>query len=289
VSDLVSAIEQRATPAPARGWRGRLELAFGEADGRTILKHRRHEGPLLVQRPFFPEGPTLPHVYIVSPPGGVVGGDRLEIDVLVERNASALLTTPAATKVYRAGGAHATASQRLVVQSGGALEWFPQETIAFDGADVMLSTVVELEVGAEFMGWEILCLGRPASNAPFTNGTCQQRLEVWVAGAPLYLDRARIDGGAKVQHEAWGLGGHTVTACFVAVTKHPDAVAAARDAASQCAAPGRIAVTSIGGAVICRYLGDSAEQARALLGRAWSALRPLVRGRVACSPRIWST
>src|SRR6187402_782414 len=114
-------------------WHARLELGFSRSGSRTVLARRRHFGPLIVQRPFYPEG-GICHVYLVHPPGGIVGGDQLALQVEVERDAHALLTTPAATRFYRAGPhPRAALNQQFVVQDA-ALEWLPQETIVFDGA-----------------------------------------------------------------------------------------------------------------------------------------------------------
>ena len=86
-------------------WQARLELGFRATAGRTVLAHRRHVGPLVVQRPFYPEG-GICHVYLLHPPGGVVGGDTLELQVQADADSHALITTPAATRktspAYRA-------------------------------------------------------------------------------------------------------------------------------------------------------------------------------------------
>ncbi len=105
-----------------KSWQAKLDLKFRQAGKRTILAERRHVGPLVVQRPFYPEGPIC-HVYLVHPPGGIVGGDALSLQVDVEPQAHALLTTPAATRFYRAGPhPRATLSQQLAVHDGAALE-----------------------------------------------------------------------------------------------------------------------------------------------------------------------
>ena len=96
-----------AEAGPA-GWVARLALRFEQRAGRTVLAHRSHEGPLAVQKPFYPEGDVC-HVYLLHPPGGVVGGDRLTIEIEVASDAHAVITTPAAGKFYRSAAVESVA------------------------------------------------------------------------------------------------------------------------------------------------------------------------------------
>ncbi|HTQ36479.1 MAG TPA: urease accessory protein UreD, partial [Steroidobacteraceae bacterium] len=189
-----------------KSWQARLELGFRREGGRTILAHRRHMGPLVVQRPFHPEGPVC-HVYLVHPPGGIVGGDSITLQVDVETHAHALLTTPAATRFYRAGPhPRATVHQLLAVR--GALEWLPQETIVFEGARAHATTRVELAGDeARFLGWEVACLGRPACGEGFREGELLQDFLLYRDGQPLLLDRTRLAGDSPALSAGWGLAG----------------------------------------------------------------------------------
>jgi urease accessory protein len=199
--------------------------------------------------------------------------------------------------VYRnGGGGRAAAGQRqvLAVAAGASLEWLPQETIVYQGAEVELETRVELAEGAAFLGWEILCLGRPAAGESFGRGRCRQRLELWRAGRPLCLERAVVDGGGRVLAAAWGLGGATVSATLLATGGGAAGRAGADDVAGPLRAlagalpAGDLAsVTVIGDLLVCRYLGASAERARRHFLRAWQLLRPLFIGRPATAPRVW--
>ena len=148
-------------------WRAQLDLEFSKSNNRTILSHRKHFGPLQVQKPFYPETNGTCHVYILHPPGGVVGGDRLNISVDVNSNAHALITTPAAGKFYRSAGPIAVQKQIIKVAPKAILEWFPSENILFSGSKAQIETKVELAHDSHFVGWEISCLGRPASEMFF--------------------------------------------------------------------------------------------------------------------------
>src|SRR5262245_19740882 len=157
-----------AEPVTA-GWKAELSLGFEHADGRTVLANKRHDGPLVVQRALYPEGPQVCHAIVVHPPAGVAGGDELALEVRTANTAFAQLTTPGAGKWYRSAGPWA--AQRLSFDVEGVLEWLPQETIVFDGARADLSTEVRLGRDARYIGWEILCLGRTGSGERFARGT----------------------------------------------------------------------------------------------------------------------
>jgi urease accessory protein len=270
-----------------RGWQASLELRLGPHDGRTVLRARRHHGPLQVQRALYPEGPGLCHLYLLHPPGGLVAGDALSVRIDVERSARALVTTPAASKVYRGDERPAAAvRQHLTVGADASLEWFPQETIVFDGGRVELETRVDLCEGSAFAGWEILCLGRPAAGEGFARGRCRQRLELWRGERPLCLERARFEGAAPVLEAAWGLGGAPVTATFLATPVRAE-LGPLREIA---VGTGDLtSVTLLDDVLVARYLGDSAERAKSHFTEIWSAIRPTLIGRAAHVPRIWST
>lgn len=281
-----------ANPPPAANghaaWRGELELGFFQRRGRSLLGFRRHVGPLRVQRPFYPEGPDTCHVYVLHPPGGVVGGDELALKATVGEGARALITTPGAGKAYR-GTAPGHVHQHLVATAGGTLEWLPQETIVFDGAHLNMRTRVELEDDAGFIGWDILCLGRPASGERFERGSVHQRIELWRAGEPLLLEHLKANGGdGDMQQAMWGAQGYPVLGSLWCVTNSGGLVEKIRRRL-RIKGDGLFSVTNMRGVIVCRYLGASTAEARALFTKAWTLLRPEVMGKKACVPRIWNT
>jgi len=273
----------------SEGWAAELELGFEVVAGRSALTRNRHRGPLAVQRAFYPESNDLAHVYLLHPPGGIVAGDQLTVHVDVASAARALITTPAATKFYRSEGRVARQTQLLRVSEAASLEWLPQETIVFGSAQVSTTTRVELELGASFCGWDIVCLGRAASGDHFGSGRLQQAFEIWQGDRPLWIERADFDANQPVRLARWGLGGHRVFGTFVCAGQNAAAVAAARAAVDTDDSRELFAVSQMRAAIVCRYLGSSTERARAVFTQAWAALRPAVLGRPASPPRIWLT
>jgi urease accessory protein len=284
----VSLAQLSAPHAPAT-WSAELDLVLARRGTATIIERRRHRGPLLVQRPFHPEADGTCHVYVLHPPGGIVGGDELTLNVDVRGGASALLTTPAATKLYRTKGPRATLRQNLGVEAGASLEWLPQETIAFGGSSVTSTTTVRLDRGSRYVGWEITCLGRPASKDDFSTGSFRHCTEIWRNDRLLLVDRTLVNASSMARQGAWGWAGRTVYATLFATTASEALVTELR-ARVVPERPGDLfAVTSISGITVCRWLGSSAEQARRALGFAWGFIRSELFGKPSCPPRIWST
>lgn len=267
------------------GWKARLALGFCAAPQRTVLAQRSRHGPLSVQRPFYPEGPVC-HVYLLHPPGGVVGGDELAIDVDVGSDAEALITTPGATKFYRSAAAAALQHQRLRAHAGSSLEWLPQENILFPGADALLETRVDLEADARLALWEIHCLGRPVIGESFDGGRLDSRLAIYRDGQPLLLERLRVCGRT-------GMGLALMAERPVSATLLLSHASASDRSLAQTLLPvqddGYTGVTLISDLLVVRYLGHSTDQVKRLFTTVWSALRPGTVGRAPAVPRIWAT
>ena len=272
------------------GWLAELHLRCEERAGpggpRTVLAGKHQLGPLTLQRAFHPEGAPC-HLYPLHPPGGVVGGDVLDIRVDVAAGAHALLTTPGAAKFYRSVGELARQDQRLSVAPGGVLEWFPQPAILFPGARVRSRTEIALCGDARCIGWEVLSLGRPVIGERFTEGALDAELGVVRDGRPLLLDRLRV-GAATDLDRPTGLARHPVSGTFLA--SGADGIDLDRAREVLAAAPALVCgVTLLDDLLIARALADTTEPLLRVFSRLWMALRPRLLGREAVAPRIWAT
>ncbi|MCK9259445.1 MAG: urease accessory protein UreD [Azoarcus sp.] len=273
---------------PERGWRAALRLAYERRGERTVLAERAHVGPLVVQRPLYPEGHEVCHTILVHPPAGIAGGDRLSVDVDVRAGAHALLTTPGAGKWYRSAGARGGLTQRIVVAAGGVCEWLPQESLVFDGALGDLVTEVSLSGDACFVGAEMLCFGRTGSGERFTRGELAMRTRIVRDGRPLWLERGRVGGGSTLLASDVGLQGEPVSGSLLVASPqvNTELLKAWRELAPT---HGRGGVTLLPGLLVARYLGPACEPGREWFARLWAAVRPAVAGRPAQTPRIWNT
>jgi urease accessory protein len=269
-------------------WRAELALDFERRGPRTVLASRRHDGPLVVQKPLYPEGGEVCQAIVVHPPAGIVGGDELEIGVRVGPDARAQLTTPGAAKWYRSMGQRASQRIVLAAATGATLEWLPQESIMFCGALADLRCTIDLAGDACYFGWEIVCLGRTGSGERFARGECNLSTELRRDGALLWLERGRVDAGGALMESHAGLASQPVFGTFCASTPNlaPTDLADCRALRPQ---EGEGAVTRLPGVLLGRYLGASAEAARRYFIELWRLLRPALSGREALAPRIWST
>lgn len=266
-------------------WHAELELGYARFGDSTRPVLRRHMGPLRVQKHLYAEGPEVCQHIIVHPPGGIAGGDRLDISASVGRDAWAQITSPGAAKWYRAAGP-AYQQLELKVSAGATLEWVPQETIIFSAAQAELSTSIDLEGDARLFYWDVVALGRPASSERFDRGHFQAQLDIRRDGQLLWHERQRIVGDDGLLDSPVGLDGRPVFATLL-VTGEID-----NDLLEKCRSlPNDVRgdLTQLPGLLVARCLASEALLARSWMIDLWRLLRPALLGREALSPRIWST
>jgi urease accessory protein len=283
-------------PAPAAahgGWRARLRLAFAWRGDRTVLARRSHDGPLTVQKPLYPEGDAVCHAVIVHPPGGVAAGDDLDIALEVREHAHALLTTPGATKWYKAAPER-PASQRIAItlQPHARLDWLPQDNIYFDESHARQQFVLRTAEGATALGWDAALLGRRASGEAWRGAGLRTLTRIeGTDGRPLWEERQTLCSGAPILDAPQGLDGLAAYGTLWGVG------AACTPELAQSLAPTlpfdaalRAGATALpGGVLLVRAVAREPEALLGLFARLWLALRPRVHGVPGRPLRLWAT
>lgn len=268
-------------------------LAFDKEAGRSRLALRKHFGQLYVQKPFYPEGPEVCHIVLVHPPGGVVGGDRLEIANHVGADAHVQVTTPGAAKWYRSNGRVSYQNVTLDVKTGGVMEWLPQETIFFDDAQVELVQNVNLEKKATYVGCEIFCFGRTAHGESFNSGRIRQKISIRRDHKLIWYEQLNLRGGDKAMRSSHVLANKTVCATLLVVNDSSHSSELINALRNQVAdvdnGAGILGVSQVRSVIVARYLGNSSEVARDVMLKLWGVLRPALLGRAAEVPRMWKT
>jgi urease accessory protein len=305
-------------------WHGHLTLNYrldphAPPDRPRTVAHDRHDGPLRVLQRLYPEGDAICHHVLVHPPGGLVGGDRLDVDLQLETGSHALVTTPGATRFFRSAGETACQQVHARLGDGARLEWLPLETIAYDACLADNRLRLDLAPTAQAIGWDVLALGLPAAGLPWSSGRYDQRLEWpgrWLETAHIDArDHRLLDGplgwaGQRVLGTLWFAMGtppasalktellETARAAIDAACVAPAAHATQAAQAAQLDridGPGPAGVfgliagaTAAPDAVITvRALAPRVEPLMALFTQVWGAWRSTAWGLSPHTPRIW--
>lgn len=251
-----------------------------------------HHDPLRWLFPVPRAGDPLTAV-LATTSGGLVGGDRLDVDLAVAEGAGALVTTQAAEKVYRSTGADCRIATRASVAAGGWLEWMPQETIVFEGARLRRDTRLDLAADARILAGEMLVFGRAARGERLTRGLVRDAWEVAVDGRLVWAESLHLDGdiGAILDHPACFAGAGAYAMLVHAGAGAADLLPAARSLCEQVAGKWeggvRAAATCIDGILVLRVLGTPAHAVRGAYSALWSGLRSAAAGLPTRLPRLW--
>lgn len=275
------------------GWHGRLQLDY-RRDGDTTQAHDRHEGPLRVLRCLYPEGPGICHHVLVHPPGGMVGGDTLDITLTLAEGSHAVITSPGAARFYRSQGERAVQQVLATLADGARLEWLPLETLAYSGCNGENRLVFALDAGAEMLGWDVLALGLPAADQPYERGCYRQHLElpgVWLERGTIAADDAvLLDSplglaGQRVMGTLWLASGTPMPA-----VRRDALLDAARGLAADHALARQAGATAPNDrVVVLRALAPRVEPLMDLFKAVRHAWRHEAWGLTAVLPRIWAT
>jgi len=272
-------------------WQAHLNLDYRLDAQRTVLRHE-HDGPLRIFKSLYPEGDGICHNVIIHPPGGLVGGDVLDVKVHVASGAHGLISTPGATRFYASDGLSTTQQVDIRLDAGARLEWLPLETIAYPGCQAHNTLRATLAEGAELLAWDVTALGLPTAHQPFDHGSFSQRLDI----PSLWLEQARIDAAdTRLLDSPLGLGGQRcLGTLFLAsgtafTRERREHLLEVVRATLEGETPGVLAGATCPNPqlLVLRGVAPMVEPLMALFQRVWSDLRPAAWGLGATPPRIW--
>jgi urease accessory protein len=286
-----SALERNECGAQAQGWKAELQLQFHQNSNfykgyAQTTASSRHCGPLRIQKLLYPEGPEICHAIIVHPPGGIAGGDELLIKVSVSSRASALLTTPGASRWY--GSMGATASQRVLLNIQGECEWLPMETIVYDQARAHSEIQIDCADQARMIGWDTLIFGRKSFGEDFSQGQFYQTISCRFNDRLLWQERTRLTGEDPLFESAIGFQGQRAASTLWAIRAAHESWTEEELESLRASAPETAWTILWPRLLVGRQLGDPCLL-KVRNTHAWAMLRPMVLKRTAIEPRIWAT
>ncbi len=273
-------------------WRAELSLDYLNENHRSVARYV-HKGPLRILKSLYPEGDAVCHNVLVHPPGGLVGGDTLDMTVTVGSGAYGLVTTPGATRFYKSDAGLATQQLKARVEDGARLEWLPLEAIAYNQCDALNRAVFDLSPSGEMMAWDITALGLPAAGMPFVQGTFRQHLEI--KGA--WLERGTLRASdTRLINSPLGLAGHKCMATLVfasgsamASARLERGLASARERVEAHGLRLQAGVTSPHPQImVARVLAPVTEHAIQLLKHIWAVWRHDMWQLGSTPPRLWN-
>ena len=185
---------------------GALRLQFERRGAATVVAGCRSTLPLQVLAPLALDDPAA-IVSILNPTGGLVGGDRLSIDVNLAAGTHAVLTTPSATRVYRTDAEEATQSVKLALGPRAVVEWVPDHTIPFAGSAFRQAIDVDMDATAGLILVDAFSAGRITRGEAWRFAALESAVSIRDQYGWLLHDRFVLRGPVAKDDPAWdGLG-----------------------------------------------------------------------------------
>jgi urease accessory protein len=151
-----------------------LKLERDPETRRTVIREQYSRVPLFTQRAMYLEEslPAMAYVYIVSPSGGILQGDRYRIDITLGNNTYAHVTTQGATRIYKMEKNYASQLVNITVGEGGFFEYIPDQIIPFHNSRFYQEVHLNVHENATMIYSEVIVPGRVASGEAFDYDIC---------------------------------------------------------------------------------------------------------------------
>ena len=267
--------------------KGACELILSGRTGTTRLAHLYQHDPYRILFPRVDPG-ELTTAVVTNTAGGMVGGDRLRIDVGIEDGGRAIVFGQSAEKVYRSLGPATELDVALTVGSGGWLEYLPQETILFEGSRLRRQTTLDIAGDGRALAGEILVFGRVARGETLTRGLVHDAWSVRRDGRLVWADVLRLADDEIAPCLAAPAGFAGARASALAVYVGPDAAERLDEARVLAAGKDvRSGATLCGPILVVRWMGAEPLAVRRAFGDFWQGMRAAAAALPARLPRLW--
>jgi urease accessory protein len=260
---------------------GFLRLRFARSGVRTILAQSRFSLPLQALVPLTLEDGAS-YLMLLNPTGGVLGGDHLITEIVLEDGTHVCLTTPSATRIYRTAGQPAILETTIRVGEGATLEYLPDHVIPQAGSALQQFLRIEMAQRSRAIVLDAIASGRRARGERWNFREMNSRTEISVSGKPAYVNCARIAPTATRPDQFGLMEGFDYMACLTLIADGfapwKEVLSGANAALdSEPGVHGGSSLLSRGGCVV-RFLARSTPDMTRVTKRLWDAAREYVLG-----------
>ena len=260
---------------------GRLTMNFACQGGKTILARASRMSPWHLFPPIYLDGTGSAYTLLVNPSGGLVGGDRLTVDMTLAAQSHVIVSTPSANRVYRSLSKDLEAVQKIkvMVGEGAIFEWAPEHTIPYAGSCYRQTIEVRLAPNSTVMLWDAMAAGRIAQDERWAFASLTNHVTITTASGGSVTERFCLDR-AHDRHPARLARSWDYVASFYIVSDamNPDAwkTLEARLSDALDAEPGAllggVSTPAVPGVVV-KLVARSAPILTAALEQLWAAVR----------------
>jgi len=158
---------------------GILDLELQRNDtGKTVLTKQFSQVPLFIQRTLYPEEslPDMAYLYVISPSGGILQGDRYKIDISLKNKAISHMTTQGATRIYSMNSNYSSQIINITVEEDCYFEYIPEQIIPYKNSRYYQKVNLNVHDNSTLIYSEVLTPGRVAMNESFEYDICYLRM-----------------------------------------------------------------------------------------------------------------
>lgn len=270
-------------------WSGEVKLTYKRRNHSTQPIATYAQAPYKLQRPFYPQGKGICYTTILHTAGGMVGGDELSQSITLKPKTHAVITTAAASKVYRSNGFKATQKIAIEAKQEACLEYLPREMIVFEGAQYQQKLQVNLASNATYLGWEIVRFGRSARGEQFLIGEWRSRTEIWQNQQLIWVDSPWLPASPEIWNSSHGLAGSSLVGTLVWVGKpvSVEMISQVRNLWQERETIGEAGTTQLMSGLLCRYRGNSRAEVINWFINVWRLIRQWNGQIPPVTPRVW--
>ena len=156
-----------------------LELQHDSEKKKTVITHKKTQVPLYLQKAlhYDMDYPSMAHLFILSPSGGILQGDRYRMDVELKNNAISHLTTQGATRIYKMDSNYATHMVTINLKNNSYLEFIPEQIIPYIDSRFYQKTELNIDDSSTVVYSETIVPGRIAMGEMFDFDVCYLKTE----------------------------------------------------------------------------------------------------------------